>query len=143
VADFTRGTFETAVQQGELLTGILVPVPDPEGTGFAEISRRKGDFAVVSAGARLRVDGDGICQQARVVLGAVTSVPLRCTDVEAELIGVRPTAEAIARAAAAAPIDRIEFDHRDASRAYRRQVAPVLIRRALMQAAGRPGVAIQ
>ena len=39
VADFTLGTFETCIEEGEILTEIVVDVPPAEGTAFVELSR--------------------------------------------------------------------------------------------------------
>ncbi|MFN5997042.1 MAG: FAD binding domain-containing protein [Paracoccaceae bacterium] len=46
--DFFLGTYATALEPGELLTEVRFPLPDPTARhGFAEIARRKGDYATV------------------------------------------------------------------------------------------------
>lgn len=46
--DFFLGTYETALNPGEMLTEVRFPLPDPAARhGFAEITRRKGDYATV------------------------------------------------------------------------------------------------
>jgi carbon-monoxide dehydrogenase medium subunit len=129
-ADFFKGMFETAIAPGELLIEVRIPVKAGRRSGFAEISQRKGDFAILSAAVALDFTGDE-CVQARVVLGGAGPVPLRCHDSEAALTG-RPAEEAaIERAADATAVDNIEFDTPQASRIYRQKIAPALVRRAL------------
>ena len=95
---------------------------------------RKGDFAIVSAAAWLAIAKDGTCTSARVVLGSVGPTPVRCPATEAHLIGKPVNAVAISAAAEAIPETLIESDSLNASRAYRRRIAPVLTRRALTAA---------
>lgn len=138
-ADFFRGPFETALRPGELLVEIRLQADRAGGAAFREIAPREGDFAIVSVAARLELDGRGGCSLARVVLGAVAAAPVRCPESEARLLAGPLDARTIAEAAAALPLDAIEFDSWFASRAYRRQVAPVLARRAIAAAAARAG----
>ncbi len=134
---FFAGAFETAVGKGELLTEIEVPVVAGEGHAFLELARRKGDFAMVSAAVRLRLDPDGQCAVSRIVLGGVAGTPVRCAESEDRVLGQRLNAGLLADAAALVPLGSIALHSHHASRDYRRQVAPVLVRRALALAAER------
>jgi aerobic carbon-monoxide dehydrogenase medium subunit len=138
---FFAGAFETALKTGELLCEIDVPAAAPEGQAFLEIDRRKGDFAVISAAVRLRLADDGRCSAARIVLGGVAATPVRCRESEARLLGERPSVGLLAAAAESIPVASIELHSHHASRDYRRQVAPVLVRRALSLAAKRAAAA--
>lgn len=140
-ADFFRGMFETALGEGELLTEIRLPATEAGGAGFSEIARRKGDFALVLAAARIALDGAGRCRLARVVLGAALPTPRRCPEVEAQLIGRRPDAAVLAAAAAATAAETITLGSPGAGIGYRRAVAPVVVRRALAAAAAAAGAA--
>jgi carbon-monoxide dehydrogenase medium subunit len=133
-SDFTAGTFETCLDEGEILKEILVPVPSAEGTAFVELSRRKGDFAMASAAARLSLDENGDCRSAHLVVGAVAPVPLRCDAAAAALVGRPVTGQTVEEALALIDMDQFEFDNPDISLAYRRHIGPVLARRALTQA---------
>jgi carbon-monoxide dehydrogenase medium subunit len=133
-SDFTAGTFETCLDEGEILKEILVPVPPAEGTAFVELSRRKGDFAMASAAARLSLDENGDCRSAHLVVGAVAPVPLRCDAAAAALVGRPVTGQTVEEALALIDMDQFEFDNPDISLAYRRHIGPVLARRALTQA---------
>src|SRR5207247_3015575 len=54
---FFKGNFETALDASELLAEIRVPLPAKgHGWSFQEVSQRKGDYALVAAGAMLAID---------------------------------------------------------------------------------------
>ena len=126
--------FETTIAPGELLVEIQFPARHGYGSDYQKMSRRKGDFAIASAAALLQADKDEICRFARLVLGAVGPVPIRCFEAENRLIGRPLNATGIAQAAELLPEPAFEFDSRYASRAYRKRIAPVLARRALTAA---------
>ena len=136
--EFFHGPFETAVEPGEILTEVQVPLPAEGGSAFLELSPREGDFAVVSLAVRLVAEG-GECSAARIVAGAVAPAPLRCRAVEQVLEGRPLDATTIAEAAAAFPAEAVEHDSAFASRAYRARIAPVLLRRALTAASQATG----
>jgi carbon-monoxide dehydrogenase medium subunit len=139
--DFFITYLTTALEENELLVEVRVPVL-PEGAGWSiqEVARRHGDFAMVGAVFTLTLDGSGRCDDTRVVLFGVGPVPLRATAAEQLLRGEVP-GEALFEAAAAAAVEQIEEPIADvhASAEYRRQLAAVLTRRGLAQAAGRAG----
>lgn len=137
--EFFTGLFSTAVESGELLTEIRIPA-QPAGSGYAfqEISRRRGDFALVGAAAVVQLNGKGLCSGARIALLSVGDRPMLAEQATAMLIGQRPSPELIRAAAdatAARDIDPPSDIH--ASARYRRQLANVLTRRVLEQAFAR------
>ncbi|MDQ6432550.1 xanthine dehydrogenase family protein subunit M [Mesorhizobium sp. LHD-90] len=134
---FTLGTFETCLEEGEILKQIIVESRPDEGTGFAELSRRRGDFAMASAAARIRLDDAGKCVEAHLMIGAVAPVPLRCDAVAQALVGEEPSEACIREVVRLIDLDVFEFDNPEISLAYRRHIAPVLARRALMQSVTR------
>jgi carbon-monoxide dehydrogenase medium subunit len=76
-SEFFLGPLESAVQPGELATEALFPVlPPSAGTGFAEVSRRRGDYAVCGVAATVRLDEDGRIIQARAGYLSVGPSPL-------------------------------------------------------------------
>ena len=136
-SEFFIGLFSTAIEPGEILTGIDVPKADHAHTGYAfeEISRRHGDFALAGAAAAVSVDNVGVCTDARVALLSVADRPVIAEQVSRALVGQRPTPQIIrdaAEAAAANDIDPASDIH--ASAHYRRRLAAVLIRRVLERA---------
>src|SRR4051794_2715028 len=69
--DFHRGPYETAVADGEILVEVRIPLRERGGSAYEKVERRAGDWAVVSAGAAVWLDGDGLVADARVGLAAV------------------------------------------------------------------------
>ncbi|WP_104017583.1 FAD binding domain-containing protein [Roseovarius nitratireducens] len=135
--DFFIAPLVTDLAEDEVLTGVLLPVPDPDmGMAFDEVSLRAGDFAMVACGANVMLD-DGRIASARLAFGGLGDVPLRMEAVEAALVGQTPDAIAGIVADCAEGLDPNEDMH--ASVAYRRRLAPVLARRVLERAAGRAG----
>jgi carbon-monoxide dehydrogenase medium subunit len=56
--DFFLGLFQTALQPGELVSGVTFPVPDASWRmGFDEMARRHGDFAMAGVCAVARREG--------------------------------------------------------------------------------------
>ena len=134
----------TALEPDELLTEVRFPVLNGRtGWSFQEVSRRRGDFAVVDAAAAVTLDERGICQQARVVVGGVSGAPMRLWRLEEALAGTELAPPLIAEAA---ELVKGEIDPQSdihASAEYRRDVAAVLVRRALETARERAGVGVQ
>lgn len=134
--DFFKTVFTTALDPTEIIYEIRLPLLDQDcGVGFAEFSRRAGDFALVMAICVVAIDG-GRISDARLGIGGASQVPLRLREAEQILIGSSPTEGTIRKAAtaAAAAVEPIEDIH--ASEAYRRSLTEVLTRRALTEAAG-------
>lgn len=135
IGDLFTGPKMNSLRQGELLTEIRFQVsPAGSGASFQKLGRRRGlGLSVVNAAAYLEVDG-GVCQEARVALGAVAATPLQMHAVEEILKGKQLSQKLIEDAAYACrgqvrPIDDIR-----ASAEYRREMARVLMRRALTDA---------
>jgi CO/xanthine dehydrogenase FAD-binding subunit len=136
--DFFTGILSTVLQPEELLTEIQIPAqPDRTGTAFLELARRHGDFALVGIAVALVLDQTGSCSSARIVLLSVGDAPVLATRAMETLTGNPATAERIQEAArvAGSEIDPPSDIH--ASSAYRRQLAKVLVQRALIRAAER------
>jgi carbon-monoxide dehydrogenase medium subunit len=148
--EFFLGPLESAVEPGELAIETLFPVlPPATGTGFAEVSRRRGDYAVCGVAAIVQLDEDGRIVQARAAYLSVGPVPLvlDLTDAAAaDQASVAP-AEAADLASpagltgfpAAADLVQQQVDPEPdihATAAYRRHLAGVLTQRALLEALG-------
>jgi carbon-monoxide dehydrogenase medium subunit len=136
MADFAMGFMTPALAPDEMLTAVRIRIPAPHGHGFVEFSRRHGDFAIVSAGAMLTLDAAGRIAAASLTLGGVGAAPLRMRAIETGLRGQAPGAALFAEAAAAC--SEIEaMDDAQTPAWYRRRLAVVLARRALLTAHGR------
>ncbi|NMH98412.1 FAD binding domain-containing protein [Pseudonocardia acidicola] len=139
--DFFVGTFTTAMEPDEVLAAVRLPRL-PAGTGVAveELARRHGDFAIVAAMAAVHLGSDGSVDLVRLAASGVDSVPVRLHAAEAVLAGAQPTAEVIDAAAAtvADSINPTGDVHAPAS--YRRDMARLLVKRAVAAAVERSGV---
>lgn len=117
------GPLESALEPDELATSVHFPALSPgAGTGFAEIARRHGDYALVGVGAVVETDGDAVTS-ARLGFLSVSDTPtvVDVTD--------RPDDAAEAALEALEPADDIH-----ASADYRAQLVRVLTTRVLDQA---------
>lgn len=136
-ADFFQGVFTTALDDDEVLIEARLPRLDESwSAGFAEFSRRAGDFAIAMAAVLIRRE-QGKIEEARIVLGGVADRPIRRKAAEQILIDRQPTAELIDEAAACSSdaLDPMSDIH--ASADYRRDLARTMTRRALEQALDR------
>jgi len=124
--DYFQGLYETALGPQEILTAIRVPAADGNTrTGFAELARRHGDYAIVGLAASARADGKGL-KDVRLAFFGVGNTPLRATQSEAAL------ASGDVEAAVAA-LDLDPHDDIQASAAVKKHLAGVLLRRVAAQ----------
>lgn len=132
-ADFFTGLWETAIEDGELLTGVRVPVWSGR-CGFAveEVARRHGDFAIAGAAVAVELGPDDRVVRCGVGLIGVDSTPVRATTTESEIVGRARTeldVEQLGRYAAG-ELSSIPGDAH-APPDYRRRIAAVTLARAL------------
>lgn len=126
VGDYFQGLYETALEPQEILTAIRVPAADGNTrTGFAELARRHGDYAIVGLAASARADGTGL-KDVRLAYFGVGNTPLRATKSEAALAGGDVDA-------AVAALDLDPHDDIQASAAVKKHLAGVLLRRVAAQ----------
>ena len=111
--------------------------PDGAGWGFAEVTRRHGDFALVGCVAVLALDSGGVVWHARLGFFGVGGTPVRSAVGEAVLVGREPTDTRRLEAARAAAAALSPDGDIHATAAYRKQVAAVLAERVLAAAAAR------
>jgi carbon-monoxide dehydrogenase medium subunit len=133
--DFFLNQLCTALEPVELLTQVRIPhFRQPWQFGFQEVCRRDGDFALVGAIAMIQIDDSGVCQGARITTFGAEGKPMRMDSAEQYLSGASVNAgdrEEAARLVSNA-LDPISDIH--ASSQYRKDVAGVMVRRALEQA---------
>ena len=125
--DFFHGFLETALAPDEMLTEIRVRKA-PSGWSFQKFNRRAQDWAIVGVAAVL--DGDP-----RVALVNMGSTTVRARGTEEALAAGADAADAAARA----PEGLEPPSDLHASAEYRRHLATVLVRRALVEAASARG----
>lgn len=131
--DFILGVRKTALAVDEMVTAIHIPTP-PEGAGsaFEKLGNRK--YLVISitmTAAVIKCDAQGAITHARVAVGACSPVAQRLTQLEADLIGKKPSEVEIdaAHLNVLSPIDDVR-----GSGSYRLDIVREQCRRAIQKA---------
>jgi carbon-monoxide dehydrogenase medium subunit len=136
LADFQRGSYETALASGELVSAILIPRASVGMKGiyvkFTTGSSGERPCAGIAAFGRIE---NGICRELRLAVGAVSARPVRINAGEERARNQSLTnglIESIASEAAARvePIDDVRGPGD-----YKRHLVGVLARRALLELA--------
>jgi aerobic carbon-monoxide dehydrogenase medium subunit len=133
--DFFVDLFTTAIGEGELLTEVRIPQHTGWGAHYEKFVRVAHQWSIVAVAAAVKVDGGSI-SEARVALTNMGSTPLRARSVESALVGQQATDEAVRAAAAAAAEGTTPPSDLNGDADYRKHLATVLTRRAVLAAAG-------
>jgi len=126
--DFFKGLFETALGPRDVLTAIRIPAAGKDNrVGFAEFSRRHGDYAMVGLAADAKAGGAGL-SDVRLAYFGVGATPVRAKHAEAAM-----AAGKIEDAVAALARDLSPSDDVQATGAAKLHLAKVLLRRVAKQ----------
>jgi xanthine dehydrogenase iron-sulfur cluster and FAD-binding subunit A len=137
---FLVGPGAVALQDGEILTAIRIPRPQPgAASAYAKISRVRADLAKASAAAMIVRDGDTITD-CRLALGSVAPTAIRCRAAERVLMGEGFTHELALEAGEAASQAVAPIDDIRSTASYRREVVKALAHDAVEAAWKRAGV---
>ena len=134
--EFHRGPYETAVGDGEMLIEVRIPVRENGSSAYEKVERRAGDWAVVSAGAAVWMDGDAIAD-ARVGLAAVGPNTTGIPAISEALRGKAPSEDLYAQAGAIAAESCNPVTDLRGSVEYKRHLASELTKRALRRSVAR------
>jgi carbon-monoxide dehydrogenase medium subunit len=141
-ADFFTGLFESALNEDELLTAIAVSAEGgSQGSAYAKMFNPASRYAIVGACAVVDVDGDGTCTSCTVAVGGLTPKATVLESVGDGLVG-NPITDDSAEAAARSAVDEVGDDIMGdlyAGEAYRRDMLPIFVGRALLAAGARAG----
>ncbi|TFV62078.1 UNVERIFIED_ORG: xanthine dehydrogenase family protein subunit M [Bacillus sp. AZ43] len=133
--DFFVGPLETSVHGPAVVTSAFFPaLPERSGTAFAEVARRKGDYAVCGAGVVVTLSADGLVESAKASYVSVGLTP-EVHDLTDAVAGstVEKADWAAAGELARSLVDPDTDIH--ASADYRRLLVGVLTERTLAEAA--------
>ena len=133
--EFFVDLFETAIGEDELLTEVRIPKHTGWGAHYEKFVRVAHQWPIVAVAASVRAEG-GTIAEAKVGLTNMGSTPLRASAVEQALVGQPATDEAVRSAAAAAAEGTNPPSDLNGDSDYRRHLATVLTRRAVLAAAG-------
>jgi len=131
-----RGPYETAVGDAEMLIEVRFPVRPNGSSAYEKVERRAGDWAVVSSGAAVWMDGDVIADE-RVGLAAVGPNTTSLPAISEALRGQVPSEDLYARAGALAAENCEPATDTRGTADYKRHLADELTRRALRRAVAR------
>ena len=135
--EFYQGAYFTALEPGELLTAISIPVP-PAGHGYAyeKLKRKVGDYATAAAAVMLTMAG-GKVTTCQIGLTNLAETPLLAEDAAKAVIGTSLDPATLKKAAAAAEAIMSPAADARGPVEYRKHVGGIMVMRALQRAAGR------
>ena len=101
ISDFFIDTFTTALEAGEIIREVIVPVEEQStGTSYQKMLQPASGFAIVGIAARVKKSG-GKVTMARVGVTGLSGKPYRALGVEKALEGTPGSASDVQKAAAA------------------------------------------
>ena len=136
--DFFVGTFETALQPGEIVTEIRFAVPAARtGSAYIKLENKASHYAVTGCAAVVTLDTDGTCSSASVTITGASTQITRASAVEAALVGKKLDETTVEQAAshAADGLELVSDIH--GSKEYRARMTAVMTKRAILKAAQR------
>jgi aerobic carbon-monoxide dehydrogenase medium subunit len=138
IEEFFLSLFSTALQQGEILTEIRIPVPPARSGGaYFKLERKVGDFATAAVAAQVTLDDKGTVQRAGIGLTNVGATPIKARKAEDFLHGKKLAVANIAQAAQlAADAAQPSSDLRGPAE-YKKGLVKELAKRALSRAGER------
>lgn len=86
-SDFFLGTFFTALEADEILTGVrLAPQAANTGASYQKLKRKTGDYATAAAAVVISLSGE-TCQSANIALTNLGATAMRASAAETALVG--------------------------------------------------------
>ena len=134
VAEVVTGPGQTSLAADEFIVEFEIDrIPARTGDAYLRmIPRTEMDIAVVGAGAQITLAEDGSIEHAALALAAVAPTVVRVPDAEAALVGNTADDETLSAVADAASEACDPIDDKRGTVAYRKQVAGVLAKRAVL-----------
>jgi aerobic carbon-monoxide dehydrogenase medium subunit len=135
LTDFLKGSYETALEPGELISALIVPPAGHLRGTYTKFTTGSSEERPCVGIAALASMDKNICVELRLAIGAVSPKPLRFKSGESMARGEKLTAALIERIAVDAGQSVDPIDDLRGTAAYKRHVVHVLVRRALSAAA--------
>lgn len=140
IEDFFLSLFSTALQPGEILTEIRVPVPPARSGGaYFKLERKVGDFATAAVAAQVTLDANGSAQKVGIALTNVGPTPIKAKKAEDFLHGKKLDEVNVRQAAQLAADDAQPSSDLRGPAEYKKGLVKELAKRALSRAAERAG----
>ncbi len=133
------GANHLTLQPGEIITEVSIPAAQPNQFSAykKQRDRRAIDFALANVGLNVVLDSEVICRHAKIVIGAIQSIPVETQTAEAMLVNNKLTTELIGRATEEAASAVTPVPNVDESVGYRKKMVRVLVERALLEVRSR------
>jgi aerobic carbon-monoxide dehydrogenase medium subunit len=134
---FYQGAYFTALEPGDVLTAVRIPVP-AAGHGFAyeKLKRKVGDYATAAAAVVLTLSGGNVAS-CSIGLTNVAETPLWGQEAATILLGSTLDAATVKRAVSAAEAITAPASDARGPAPYRTKMAGVMLARALARAKSR------
>jgi len=137
--DFYQGAYFTALEPGEIVTAVRIPVPKAgHGYAYEKLKRKIGDYATAAAAVVLTMSG-GKVASCSIGLTNVAETPLWAEEAAKILTGSTLDAATVKKAVAAAEAITSPATDGRGPAAYRTKMAGVMLARALARAKQRAG----
>ena len=129
--DFFVDYHKTALEPGELLAEIQIPpVPPHTGNVYEKFNIIEGHLAIVGVAVSITLkSGNGVCDSARIALGASATTPMRAKQAEEVLRGKKITDALLKKAGQTASAEAEPISDISASDEYRRELVRVMVTR--------------
>lgn len=139
LGDFVTGPGQTALRDGELVTGFECDALAGYGGSFEKVGHRRSlVISIVCLAVMVKLDRDGrTIENARLAIAGIRPVPRRLREIE-DLLRGKPLSGALLEEAADMPLDLVQSRTRQE---YRREVVRGFLVRGLIAAAKRAGAA--
>ena len=136
-SEFYQGAYFTALEPGEILTSVSIPVPAAgHGYAYEKLKRKVGDYATAAAAVVLTMAGGKVASCA-IGLTNLHETPLLAVDAANAVIGTSLDAASLKKAAAAAEAIMSPAADARGPVEYRKHVGGIMVTRALQRAAAR------
>ncbi|WP_298258553.1 xanthine dehydrogenase family protein subunit M [Bradyrhizobium sp.] len=136
-ADYYQGAYFTAIEAGEILTSISIPVPAAgHGHAYEKLKRKVGDYATAAAAVVLTMSG-GKVETCAIGLTNLSETPLLADAAAKAVIGTSLDAASLKKAAAAAQAIMAPAADARGPVEYRKHVGGIMVMRALQRAAAK------
>jgi carbon-monoxide dehydrogenase medium subunit len=134
--EFYRGTYDTALNPGEIVAAVRIPALGKHGYAYEKLKRKIGDYATAAAAVVLTMQGGKVASCA-IALTNVADKPLFAEEAGRILVGSTLDAATVKRAVAAAEAITSPASDRRGTPQYRTKMAGVMLSRALGRAKSR------
>ncbi len=130
LSEFFKAPGTTVLQRNELITHI--EISKQKNSGFIKLGMRKSmSISIVTAASSVTLNDAGIISSCKIALGAVAPTPIRAAHTERFLLSKKPDDDTLSALIKATNLDISPIDDIRASADYRREVTPVMVKRAI------------